>query len=66
MAGLVPAIYAATLRTILELSLGGTAWMAGTSPAKTRRGCIDCNNGNPFAKPDSRAHVLAITANPLD
>jgi hypothetical protein len=40
LAGLVPAIHAATLRTIFKISLGGTAWMAGTSPAKTCAGLI--------------------------
>ena len=35
MAGLVPAIHAAPLRSLLRLRTRGTAWMAGTSPAMT-------------------------------
>jgi hypothetical protein len=38
MAGLVPAIHAARLGTIFKIGLGGTAWMAGTSPAMTCAG----------------------------
>ena len=40
MAGLVPAIHAATkLRQTSKVSVLGTAWMPGTRPGMTRGGC---------------------------
>jgi hypothetical protein len=38
LAGLVPAIHAVPGAQSSEIAHRGTAWMAGTSPAKTRRG----------------------------
>jgi hypothetical protein len=40
MAGLVPAIHTAPLRKTFHVSDRITAWMAGTSPAMTRVGCL--------------------------
>jgi hypothetical protein len=57
MAGLVPAIHAAPLRTTFEVRENGSAYgrmlrirlgMAGLVPAMTSGGCKDSNNCNPF------------------
>jgi hypothetical protein len=39
MAGLVPAIHAAPLQETSEVGIRRTAWMPGTRPGRTRRGC---------------------------
>jgi hypothetical protein len=41
MPGLVPGIHADPLPPTLKVSCTGAAWMAGTSPAMTRKGCLD-------------------------
>jgi len=39
MAGLVPAIHAAPLREFFKDGAVGSAWMPGTRPGMTSRGC---------------------------
>ena len=53
MAGLVPAIHAAPLSRNMQFSIVGTAWMPGTSPGMTIRGCNPDDKTN-LLSPDSR------------
>jgi hypothetical protein len=55
MAGLVPAIHAAPWQTTFDVDDGVWAWMAGTSPAMTRRGSKGWSNATEFCSADSSA-----------
>ena len=56
MAGLVPAIYAVTRPLASNVLCSGAAWMAGTSPAMTPKGCMQ------FGLPDWQGAPMASVA----
>jgi hypothetical protein len=53
VAGLVPAIHAAPLRETSEVGVFRTAWMPGTRPGRTRRGCSTARRHNQLRFPDN-------------